>query len=154
MKILLAVDGSKCSEAACDSVASRPWPHPSEVRILSVAEHASLMAMPDTWGPPSDFYEKLEKAARDQAKTVVDKVVAILGSRMGDGVTVTSVVMEGFPKEEILKEADRWKADLIVLGSHGYRGLKRFWLGSVSQAVATHATCSVEIIRCREAATP
>jgi nucleotide-binding universal stress UspA family protein len=41
-------------------------------------------------------------------------------------------------------------ADLIVVGSHGYRGFKRFLLGSVSQAVASHAKCSVEIVRCRQ----
>jgi nucleotide-binding universal stress UspA family protein len=38
---------------------------------------------------------------------------------------------------------------LIVVGSHGYRGYKRFLLGSVSQAIATQAKCSVEIVRAR-----
>jgi nucleotide-binding universal stress UspA family protein len=47
----------------------------------------------------------------------------------------------------ILDEAERWDADLIVLGSHGYNGWQRFLLGSVSHAVATHAHCSVEIVR-------
>jgi nucleotide-binding universal stress UspA family protein len=56
-------------------------------------------------------------------------------------------VVEGYPKEAILAEAERWGADLIVVGSHGYRGLTRLWLGSVSQAVASHAGCSVEIVR-------
>ena len=74
MKILVAVVGSKCSEAACDSVAGRPWPRASEIRVISVAEHAMLMAMPDTWAPPSDFYEKLEQAAKSQAKSVAEKL--------------------------------------------------------------------------------
>jgi nucleotide-binding universal stress UspA family protein len=47
----------------------------------------------------------------------------------------------------ILDEAEKWDADLIVLGSHGYSGWQRFLLGSVSHAVATHALCSVEIVR-------
>jgi nucleotide-binding universal stress UspA family protein len=51
------------------------------------------------------------------------------------------------PKELILQDADEWGADLIVCGSHGRRGLSRFLLGSVSEAIATHAKCSVEIIR-------
>lgn len=40
-----------------------------------------------------------------------------------------------------------WNADLIMLGSHGKRGLDRFLLGSVSEAVSRHAPCSVEIVR-------
>ena len=54
-------------------------------------------------------------------------------------------------KEIILDEAERWGADLIVVGSHGRRGLKRLWLGSVSQAVVSQAKCSVEIVRCPKA---
>jgi nucleotide-binding universal stress UspA family protein len=50
---------------------------------------------------------------------------------------------------DILDEVEKWGADLIVLGSHGYRGWRRFLLGSVSHAVATHARCSVEIVRRR-----
>jgi nucleotide-binding universal stress UspA family protein len=51
------------------------------------------------------------------------------------------------PKELILKEASDWGAHLIVLGSHGRRGLDRLLLGSVSEAIAAHAPCSVEVIR-------
>jgi nucleotide-binding universal stress UspA family protein len=56
-------------------------------------------------------------------------------------------IVKGHPKHAIVDEAETWDADLIVVGSHGYRGLTRLWLGSVSQAVASHAKCSVEIVR-------
>lgn len=56
-------------------------------------------------------------------------------------------VEEGNPKVVIVDEANKWRADLIVLGSHGRKGLDRFLLGSVSEAVSRHATCSVEIVR-------
>jgi hypothetical protein len=46
-----------------------------------------------------------------------------------------------------LDEAESWDADLIVLVSHGYKGWQRFLLGSVSHAIATHAHCSVKIVR-------
>jgi nucleotide-binding universal stress UspA family protein len=49
-----------------------------------------------------------------------------------------------------LDEAEKWEADLIVVGSHGYQGFKRFLLGSVAQAIASHAHCSVEIARQRQ----
>jgi len=53
----------------------------------------------------------------------------------------------GDPKEVILDQAKNWDADLIVVGSHGYHGIDRLMLGSVSEAVAIHADCSVEVIR-------
>jgi nucleotide-binding universal stress UspA family protein len=56
-------------------------------------------------------------------------------------------LFSGHPKEVILDEAEKWDADLIVVGSHGYRGWQRFLLGSVSQAIASHAPCSVQIVR-------
>ena len=63
---------------------------------------------------------------------------------------ITSEMPTGVPKQVILDEAERWGADLIVVGSHGYSAWDRFLLGSVSNAVAAHAKCSVEIVRCRE----
>jgi len=53
----------------------------------------------------------------------------------------------GIPKVVIIDDAKKWGADLIVVGSHGRTGLDRFLLGSVSEAVARHAACSVEIVR-------
>jgi len=50
-------------------------------------------------------------------------------------------------KPAITEEADRWQADLIVLGSHGYGAWHRFLLGWVSQVVVSHAKCSVEVVR-------
>jgi len=51
------------------------------------------------------------------------------------------------PSRAILAAADSWEADLIVMGSHGRRGFDRIVLGSVSESVAMHARCSVEVIR-------
>jgi len=62
-------------------------------------------------------------------------------------VSGTLAVASATPKEHILKEAQDWGANLIVLGSHGQSGLTRLLLGSVSEAVATLALCSVEVIR-------
>jgi nucleotide-binding universal stress UspA family protein len=53
----------------------------------------------------------------------------------------------GEPRAVILDAAKTWGSDLIVLGSHGRRGMDRFLMGSVSEAVAIHAHCSVEVVR-------
>jgi nucleotide-binding universal stress UspA family protein len=63
------------------------------------------------------------------------------------GLQIETAVIEGEPKVVIIEEAERWGADLIVVGCHGYGPVKRFLLGSVSLAVAVHAPCSVEIVR-------
>jgi nucleotide-binding universal stress UspA family protein len=63
------------------------------------------------------------------------------------GLKVTASVLAGNPKEVILAEAKKWKADLIVVGSHGRRRFRRFLLGSVSEAVAMNAHCSVVVVR-------
>ncbi len=63
------------------------------------------------------------------------------------GFKVSTSVATGDAKAVIVEEAAEWKADLIVLGSHGRTGLERFLLGSVSEAIAHDTRCSVEIVR-------
>jgi nucleotide-binding universal stress UspA family protein len=148
MKILLAVDGSACSDEAVREVARRPWPAGSAVKVLSVVE-LPLVPTTETWALPDSYYAQLEQAGREQARAALDRAVEQL--RAGQGLEITTEIIEGQAKEIILSEAEVWGADLIVLGSHGYRGWQRFLLGSVSQAVASHAKCSVEIVRGRQA---
>ena len=62
-------------------------------------------------------------------------------------VSVKGKVIAGSPKRMIVDEAENWNADLIVVGSHGYPAWERLLLGSVSQAVVSHAQCSVEVVR-------
>ncbi|MFZ4987001.1 MAG: universal stress protein [Blastocatellia bacterium] len=149
MKILLAVDGSKCSDAAIMEVARQPWPAGSEVRIISAAE---VPFVPSTeFGTlPQQYYEELAGVAREQAAAIVEKAVATLRRSQVTELPVDSLVVHEAPREAIIDEANRWGADLIVVGSHGYRGYRRFLLGSVSQSVAVHASCSVMIVRERE----
>src|SRR5436853_7650344 len=148
MKIVLAMDGSACSDAAVDEVARRPWPADSQVRIVSVLEiPAPLTAGPWTY---ASSFEELEAAERSQA----EKTLASAATKLREGtgskpLSITTEVLLGSPKRVIVEEAEKWGADLIVVGSHGYRSWERMLLGSVSQAIALHAECSVEIVRKR-----
>jgi nucleotide-binding universal stress UspA family protein len=63
------------------------------------------------------------------------------------GFKADTAIKVGDIREIIIDSAADWHADLIVLGSHGKRGLQRFLLGGVSEFVARHAGCSVELIR-------
>ena len=146
MRILLAVDGSPCSETAVDEVASRPWPSNSELRIVS-AFQIPLSPTPVVWAIQPEYYDEMERAVRVQTQKVVDAASARLKKALGQSLNVTGQVLQGSPQSAILEEAERWKADLIVVGSHGYGTWHRLVLGSVSQAIVLHAKCSVEVVR-------
>lgn len=151
MKILLAVDGSQYSDAAVAGVAKRPWPAGSEIKVLSVIEPFTPY-MTEIWATSNEFWEELDKASRDQANQAINSAVEQLSKNLSKSLIISTEIVKGNPKNAILDEAERWSADLLVLGSHGYTGFKRMLLGSVSQAVASHAHCSVEIVRMPEAA--
>ena len=148
MKILIAVDGSDCSDAAVAAIANRPLLEGAEIRVLSVVE-TPYVPSPETLSLPDNYFDEMERVAQEQAQAAVKSATSRLESAHGSRASVHGVIAKGHPKEAILDESEKWGADLIVLGSHGYRGWQRFLLGSVSQAVASHANCSVEIVRNR-----
>ena len=143
MKILVAIDGSDFSQAALDSVIARPWPPATEVKVLNVVEPPSLLMGREMGGYDPEF-EVVWKALREQARHLVEKAV---GKLRAAKFNVSSELVEGDPKSQIIDIAHEWHADMIVLGSHGRTGINRFLMGSVSQGVVRHAHCSVEIIR-------
>ena len=149
-KILLAVDGSPYAEAAARAIAERPWPARSEVRVLSVVE-VVLPAMHALFDPPfvqSDEVQRLRVDAVARAQRAVSDAVAILAPS-GLAVSETiSVLLDG-TKEVILQEARDWGADWLFVGSHGRQGAERLLMGSVSEAIAMQANCSVEVVRAR-----
>jgi nucleotide-binding universal stress UspA family protein len=129
-RVLLATDGSETSAAAARALAERPWPEGSEFKVVSVEEPWAL---------------KSSRVRRDeQAREAVNSAEQILASA---GLKATGAVLSGNAKEIVLEEARKWEADLVVVGSHGRRGIKRFLLGSVSEAIAMNAHCSVVVVR-------
>ena len=140
MRILLAIDGSKCSEVAVSTLAKRPWPAGTIVRLLSVIEPVTL-PVPESVTMPETWYEAMRRAARAD----IERATTLL--KQSAGLEIETAIPIGSPQEMILREARDWHADLIVVGCHGTGQEGQFLLGSVSQAVALHAPCSVEIVR-------
>ncbi len=146
MKILLAIDGSTCGEAAIAEAGRMPWPEGSAIKVITAAEMPFYPTL-EFGTLPQPYYEELEATIRQRSAKIVNDAVASLTDSPAAAATITSEVLYGSPREAIVEEATRWGANLIVVGSHGYRGYKRFLLGSVSQSVAANAPCSVLIVR-------
>lgn len=147
MKIILAVDGTAFGSAAADMLKRIALDDGDEVRILTVVDMAVPMAV-DVYGGYLPDTTELEKAARENAEKVIsstkEKVEGIVG---GKKVAITTSILFGSPDSRIVETGEETKADLIVLGSHGYKAWERLLLGSVSNSVVHHAHCSVLVVR-------
>src|SRR5690349_14059684 len=136
MKILLATDGSKFSEAATQVVISQCRPQETEVRVLNVVDLPLLI--PTLYA--AEFREESLKNGKELVRQAEQRLTKA-------GYKVETAVEEGDPKSKIVEDAARWHSDLIILGSHGRKGMDLFLMGSVSDAVARHAPCSVQVVR-------
>jgi len=148
----LAVDRSPCSDAAVREVVDRFVPADTEVRVVHAVEWMREMPSSFQYGQgPSAAHDVVESRNRsfERAEWLVSKVARELESA---GFRVSVSTPDADPRHGIIDEARRWEADLVVLGSHGRRGVERFLLGSVAEAVLRHAPCSVQIVRERLAA--
>jgi nucleotide-binding universal stress UspA family protein len=143
MKILLAIDDSKFSQAAIEALTAQAKPKETEVRVLHVIEPIPVYPDGQAWG-----YGPESVLVSQEQRKEAEGLVARAGQTLRDtGFKVTTAIGEGNPRVVIIDSAAQWPADLIMVGSHGRKGLDRFLMGSVSEAVARHARCSVEIVR-------
>lgn len=149
MNVLLAIDDSEFSQAALNGVIAHVPKQGTVVCVLHVVE--------PMWYAGTESLEAIEHwdavhaAAVQRGKELVARAEKVLRTA---GFEVSSLVAEGDPREMIVDQAAKQRADLIVLGSHGRRGWRRMVLGSVSEAVARYAPCSVTIVRAPAAAGP
>ena len=144
MKILLATDGSDGSNAAIEALISRPWPADSEVLVLSVAFPYPYYQDPFLAG--AAIYGRILDQEAARATADVERAAASIHAR-APSLKLSTKTVVGSPSASVIDEAKSWGADLVIVGSHGRGAASRFLLGSVSNAVALHAPCSVEIVR-------
>jgi nucleotide-binding universal stress UspA family protein len=147
MKLLLATDGSKYSEAAVRSVTERPWPKGTKIKLVSVIVPPEIVMDP-SYGMAgvSEEMHRAKGIEKERAQEALSTAGMILGSA---GMKSTGIVLTGDAKAQIIDEAKKWEADLVVVGAQGRSAIDRFLHGSVSEAVAIHAHCSVEVIHDR-----
>lgn len=142
MKILLATDGSADADLAAWFLAHLPHDEPLELDVLSVlffAPIAPVTTLTERWTPHT-----LSEERRLEAEKNLDKVEQKF---QGANVSVQRHIAEGHIGKTIIEHAEKLKSDLIVLGAQGHSAIARLLLGSVSDFVATHAPCSVLVVR-------
>jgi nucleotide-binding universal stress UspA family protein len=150
MKILLATDGSKESDAALAALKTISFKDGDEVKVISVVDMAVPMAI-DIYGGYLPDTTEMEKTARDHAAKILSETCEKLGGICGnENLSVTSDVLFGSPESRIVETAEEFGADLIIVGSHGYSRWERLLLGSVSDSVVHHAPCSVLVVRAKD----
>ncbi len=122
-KILVAVDGSDCGDAALREAVSISKRCNSGLMALSVASAEAEKGTADS----------IVKQAEELAKK--------------EGVAVQGVTVIGKPYEAIVETAKKNQADLIVVGSHGRRGMERLLMGSVTERVIGHTDTAVMVVK-------
>ena len=142
MKILLAIDDSGCSREALEFVSRMSWPDDAELLVLSVPPTRFLLGA-EYFGHQL-YVEEAEKQAMEFHLKIANDAEARLKSL---GIPVRSLAVMGDPRVVILDTVHEAGIDLVVVGSHGRTGLAQLAMGSVASHVATHAPCSVLIVK-------
>lgn len=139
-KILVATDGSENAAKAASygvNIAKSTGAEVYAVYVVST-QHAVTTRSVKGW---SDSFEEYLTNIGDSALEYVEK----LGKE--SGVKVQPVILKGIPAERILDYTEEKGIDLIVLGTQGLTGVKKFLIGSVSENVLRHSKVPVMIIR-------
>jgi nucleotide-binding universal stress UspA family protein len=153
MKILIAYDGSPAYKEALRDLRNAGLPAKANVRILSaVPPLLPLDTMTSSSGSSSwyasAYAEAIEYLQRSGKQSMLEAQEAgrLLQGFFPSWIFDEETCLE-LPAKAILKCSEAWKPNLLVLGSRVPSGMERFLQGSVSSAVAAHASCSIEVIR-------
>lgn len=138
MKVLVAYDGSKPSKKALDKAVEISTKLGAELMLLTVTEPVCPIGITEA------DCAKMDEILRKETEDVLDNIKFDLEKK---SLKVKKFVKKGNAADEILKLAEKESIDMIVLGSHGRHGAKKFFLGSVSSRVSAHAPCSVIIVK-------
>jgi nucleotide-binding universal stress UspA family protein len=141
--LLIATDGSDIASKALAEGVELAKTLGAKITIVTVSDtFAGTVPVEVAIAYPFDVYEK---ACEENASKVLSQATAIVHTQ---GMTCEVVhVKQQPPAEGIIETAVSRSCDLIVMGSHGYRGIRRFMLGSQADRVVTHSQKSVLICR-------
>ena len=144
-RILIATDGSQLSDMAVESGLSLAGLTGASVIALKVVPRYPRSYFDGTLPVEAGDIKRIEKQWSEAAQVLVNKVKA-RGS--DEGVSVKAVVVKSdLIAEAVIAAAKKHNCDLIVMASHGRKGIKRLLLGSETQHVLTHSHIPVLVLR-------
>lgn len=141
-KILVPSDGSKLAHAAAEYAADLAKVHGATVVGLYVIDPFPYIGIGDASAAGLQAYMAEAQAAADRSLTDIRQSCESRGVPFAGDTIERNVTYEG-----ILETADAEGCDLIVMGSHGRKGVQALILGSVAQKVLTHAKVPVLIVK-------
>ena len=147
MKILIAYDGSSCADSALEDLRRAGLPRQSEATVISVSE--LWMPVVESVGAGEARIVGALPISLEKVESLAQRACERVQSYFPDW-TVRAEARSGAPASMIIKMADEWLPDLMVVGSHGRSALGQFMLGSVSQKIVTEAHCSTRVARGRD----
>jgi len=144
-RIIVGVDGSPAAEQAIYTVGQRAWPEGTEVQLISVDDGIPPTGIISRLPQASAMIEQYFRSRETRISSMLDWANKELRNI---GITTSTVMKKGDPKNILLANAEEWRADSIFVGTRDFKsGFERFRLGSVSTAIVTNALCSVEVVR-------
>ena len=151
-KILVAVDNSNNNQMLFDSAIDLAQSADASLSLLHVIpeQEANYPILPTyTYYPDlnEDDYEFYRRKFEEYKRLGIDLLQDFTARAIAAGIECKYSQLIGNPGKTICEQANKQKADLILIGSRGLKGLKEMFLGSVSNYVTHHASCSVMIIR-------
>ena len=141
-RIVVATDGSPTSEQAIEQAARLAKDQQAQLRIVHVIEQSRLAFA--AAGPVAVDLEGILDALRKSGQAALER-----GRAQAEAAIVGDDAIDDRVAMVLAEEARRWKADLIVLGTHGRRGINHLLMGSVAEAVARVAPAHVLLVRAR-----
>jgi nucleotide-binding universal stress UspA family protein len=144
-RILVATDGSSLSKKAVRSSIELAGATGAELVALNVVPRYPVSYFEGALAISSEQVARTEKLWSDKGQALVDKVAA---EAQAAGVKAKAVVARSdMVAEAIMSAAKKHKCDLVVMASHGRKGIKRVLLGSETQQVLTHSSVPVLVLR-------
>jgi nucleotide-binding universal stress UspA family protein len=144
MKILIATDGSECSQKAIEEFC-RMFEKAQNLDIKIAAAYEGVVPL-DAFGIAAQNAEKNNFALQQRTEQVLFDAETYISARLPQARIETIAAMD-LSERFIIESAEDWNPNLIVVGSHGRGFWGRMTLGSVSDAVLHHAPCSVLVAR-------